>query len=110
ISVQGDSGQLKGATVRITGFASGEVLGFTAPAGSGITGGYASGVLTLSGTASATLYEQALESVTYTTQALGPHTITYTITDGLLSASTSSAVGVGTMALGALDGANGLSI
>ncbi|WP_347133188.1 hypothetical protein [Mycobacterium sp. DL] len=63
-----DSTSLEGATVEITGgFAAGDVLSFTAP--TGITGAYnsADGVLTLEGTASIALYEQALRSVTLST-------------------------------------------
>ena len=58
-------GNLTGATVSITNRASGDLLNFTNQGG--ITGSYnaATGVLTLSGTASLATYDTALESVTY---------------------------------------------
>src|SRR5205823_2123327 len=62
-----DNTSLTGATVSITAnFASGQdVLGFTNQ--NGITGSYnaATGVLTLSGTATVAQYQTALDSVTY---------------------------------------------
>ena len=83
-----DSANLTGATVSITGnFASGEdVLGFTTQ--NGITGSYdaATGVLTLSGTASVANYQAALDSVTYFNSSDNPsgatRTISYQVDDG----------------------------
>ena len=65
----------------------GETLAFTAPAGSGIAGSYSSvtGVLTLTGTASAASYQAALRSVTYQNSSDTPNaarTITFTVDDG----------------------------
>ncbi|KXW74419.1 hypothetical protein MPHL43070_00230 [Mycolicibacterium phlei DSM 43070] len=71
--VDDDSGFLSKATVAITvGRVSGDVLAFTPPAGSNITGSYNSstGVLTLTGTATVDEYEQALRSVTFYTPAV----------------------------------------
>src|SRR5690606_38513981 len=60
-----DSAMLTGATVRITDFLAGDVLSFIDQ--NGITGSYdaASGVLTLSGTATKEQYQAALRSITY---------------------------------------------
>ncbi|WP_159235009.1 hypothetical protein [Mycolicibacterium vanbaalenii] len=80
-----DSTSLQGATVAITGgFLAGDVLSFTAP--TGITGSYdsAEGILTLEGTASIALYEQALRSVTLSTgsEALASlKTLSFNVTD-----------------------------
>jgi uncharacterized delta-60 repeat protein len=76
------SATINGATVSITaGFASAEdVLGFTNQ--NGITGSYnsATGVLTLTGTASVADYQTALESVTYANTNVIPDTTTRTVT------------------------------
>jgi autotransporter passenger strand-loop-strand repeat protein len=60
-----NSPTLVGAAVSITGFLSGDTLNFVNQ--NGITGAYnaATGVLTLSGTATVAQYQQALRSVTY---------------------------------------------
>jgi hypothetical protein len=77
----GDRPNLVGATVAITsGFAAGEdVLGFTDQ--NGITGSYnpATGVLTLTGAASAANYQAALRSVTYRETSADPSTVSRTI-------------------------------
>ncbi|MFK4723649.1 VCBS repeat-containing protein [Bradyrhizobium niftali] len=83
-----DSTNLTGATVSITAnFASGQdVLGFTTQ--NGITGSYnaATGVLTLSGTATVAQYQAALDSVTYFNSSDNPsgatRTISYQVDDG----------------------------
>src|SRR6185437_11658635 len=83
-----DSTNLTGATVSITGkFASGQdVLGFTTQ--SGISGSYnaATGVLTLSGSASVAAYQTALASVTYSNTSDNPsgltRTVSYQVNDG----------------------------
>jgi VCBS repeat-containing protein len=83
-----DTGMLTGATVSISGgFASGEdVLGFVAQ--NGIVGSYnaATGVLTLSGSASVADYEMALQSVTYANSSDNPsgatRTISFQVDDG----------------------------
>src|SRR5439155_991423 len=76
-----DSANLTGATVSITAnFASGQdVLGFTSQ--NGITGSYvaATGILTLSGTATVAQYQTALESVTYFNSSDNPSGLTRTI-------------------------------
>jgi hypothetical protein len=58
-------GNLTGATITVGGFISGDVLNFTSQ--NGISGSYnaASGVLTLSGTATIAQYKTALDSITY---------------------------------------------
>ncbi|MEW5813470.1 MAG: hypothetical protein AB1925_28935, partial [Actinomycetota bacterium] len=59
-----DSTTMTGAVVSIVGGATaGATLNFTAPAG--ISGSYSGGILTFTGTASLTSYQQALRSVTY---------------------------------------------
>src|SRR5205085_2252982 len=83
-----DSTTLSGATVSISGnFASGQdVLGFTNQ--NGITGSYnaATGVLTLSGTASVANYQAALRSVSYFNSSENPsgatRTISFQVNDG----------------------------
>jgi hypothetical protein len=75
-------GNITGATVTIgTGFASPEdVLSFANQLG--ITGSYnaASGVLTLSGSASAADYQTALRAVSYSNTSENPSTLTRTVT------------------------------
>ncbi|MCK1293045.1 VCBS domain-containing protein [Bradyrhizobium sp. 30] len=83
-----DSTNLTGATVSITtNFASGQdVLGFTNQ--NGITGSYnaATGVLTLTGSATVANYQAALRSVTYSNSSDNPsgatRTISYQVDDG----------------------------
>jgi large repetitive protein len=86
-------GNLHGATVSIgTGFVIGDVLNFTAQ--SGITASYtaATGVLTLSGTASLATYQAELDSVTFSTSATtaGSRTINWVVSDGSTSHGTSA--------------------
>jgi hypothetical protein len=89
-----DDVDLEGARVEITGgFASGDQLGFTDQ--NGITGSYnsATGVLTLSGTASEANYQAALRSVTYSHSPGNPsgsRTIAFTVSDGELDSSSAS--------------------
>ena len=83
-----DDTQLEGATVAITsGFVSGEdSLSFANQ--NGITGSYnaATGILTLSGTATVAAYETALQSVAYANSSDAPsgadREITFTVSDG----------------------------
>ena len=83
-----DSANLAGATVRITGnFVSGQdVLGFSNQ--NGIAGSYnaATGVLILTGQASVTQYQAALQSVSYFNSSDNPsgqtRTISYQVNDG----------------------------
>ena len=68
-----DSTQLTGATVSITeGLTSGDTLAFTNQ--NGISGSYANGVLTLTGTATLAQYQSALRSITFTTTNDDPTT------------------------------------
>lgn len=84
-----DNANLTGATVAITGaFSSGQdVLGFT-NAGT-ISGSYngATGVLTLTGTATVAQYQAALRTVTYDNSSDAPTTTTRTITFTVADAS-----------------------
>jgi hypothetical protein len=66
-----DGGTLNGATVTIAGgLLSGDRLNFTNQ--NGISGAYAAGVLTLSGTATVAEYQTALESVSYSYVGVDP--------------------------------------
>ncbi len=61
-----DSPNLSGATVSIiSGLAAGDVLTFTPPSGSAITGSYSGGTLTLTGTGTVAQYQEALQSVSF---------------------------------------------
>ena len=75
-----DSASLTGASVQITGnFQSGQdTLQLTDQ--NGITGSFAAGTLTLTGTATVAQYQTALRSVTYTNTSDTPSTATRTIT------------------------------
>jgi hypothetical protein len=92
-----DSANLAGATVAVTaGFAAGQdVLGFADQ--NGITGSYnaATGLLTLTGSASVASYQTALRSVTYFNSSgspsTAPRTVTFTVNDGSPSNNTGSA-------------------
>jgi VCBS repeat-containing protein len=91
--------QISGATVTIgnANLVTGDTLGFTAQ--SGISGSYNSGtgVLTLSGTATAAQYQTALRSVTYSSSSDDPtvnatkldRTVTWVVTDAQSLAATS---------------------
>ncbi len=93
-----DSSNLAGATVRITGnFASGQdVLGFSDQ--NGIAGSYnaATGVLVLTGQASVTQYQAALQSVSYFNSSDNPsgqtRTISYQVNDGSAQSNLSNVV------------------
>ena len=98
----GDDTNMESATIAITGnFINGEdVLAFTNA--NGITGSYdaATGVLTLTGSATKADYEAALESITYTnssdTPTEGAKTISWTINDGESDSNTvTSTINVG---------------
>jgi VCBS repeat-containing protein len=81
-----DSALLRRATVTITNMAAGDVLSFTPTAG--ITGSYNSktGVLTLNGSASPSLFQSVLRSVTFANTSNTPVTdnrvLTLTVSDG----------------------------
>jgi VCBS repeat-containing protein len=89
----GDSTTLTGATVTITDRVNGDVLAFTNQ--NGISGSYAAatGVLTLTGTASLAHYETALRSVTYSSTSDNPATgvgnadrvVAFAVSDGTLA-------------------------
>ncbi|MEH2333752.1 FG-GAP-like repeat-containing protein, partial [Nostoc sp.] len=84
-----DSPNLSSATVSITnGLASAEdILAFTNQ--NGITGSYTNGVLTLTGSATVTQYQTALQSVTYQNSSENPsttaRTISFVVNDGSLN-------------------------
>ena len=95
-----ESSQLKSATVTITGgFLAGDALNFANQ--NGITGSYnaATGVLTLSGTASLAAYQAALDSVTFSSTAADPtsggadtaRTVSFQVNDGVQPSSSLSA-------------------
>lgn len=82
-----DSTNLTGATVSITsGFdAVNDVLAFTTQ--NGITGSYAAGILTLTGSATIADYNTALQSITFEnlfiTESTAARDISFTVTDGV---------------------------
>ena len=86
------SSEIFSATVTITGgLLAGDQLDFTNQ--NGITGSYSSGVLTLSGVASASAYQAALNSVAFSSTALDAtnggadmsRTVTFSVTDAVQS-------------------------
>jgi Ca2+-binding RTX toxin-like protein len=83
-----DSAVASRALVRISNVFPEDLLSFTAPAGSGISGSYnaANGTLTLLGNAPMALYQAALRSVSYTNSSASPNTssrqVTFQIDDG----------------------------
>ncbi len=81
---------IPGFTVAVaTNFSSGDMLSYTGTLPSGVTAGYASGtgILTFSGSASATDYQALLRTVTFTTTSAstGNRTITFRASDGVSS-------------------------
>jgi hypothetical protein len=96
----GDSTNLTGATVAITGglVSAEDTLAFTNQLG--ITGSYDSGtgVLTLTGTATVASYQTALRSVTYRNgsenPSIGARTVTFGATDGTTSGSATRGITV----------------
>ncbi|HEX2053501.1 MAG TPA: Ig-like domain-containing protein, partial [Actinomycetota bacterium] len=86
--VDADAGAtITGATVRITSnFAPGQdILALAGTHGPGITATFSGDTLTLSGTASISAYQAALQEVTYANSSEGPstliRTVTFTVTD-----------------------------
>ena len=79
-----DSARLTGATVTISGGLAEDVLTFTPR--TGITGSYAAGTLTLSGSATVAAYQAILRSVAYSNSSdrpdIAPRTVIFTINDG----------------------------
>ena len=65
VMVSSSGSDLSGATETIGNYQSGDTLNFTNQ--NGISGSYASGVLTLSGSATPAQYQAALQSVTFST-------------------------------------------
>ena len=86
-----DSTEFSGATIQITGNfeANTDILAFTDQ--NGLTGVYdaATGILTLSGSASNTDYQTALRSITFSSTSEDPseldRTVSFTVTDGVLA-------------------------
>ena len=79
-----------GATVTISAstLESGDTLSFTSPSGSGISGVYSGGVLTLSGTATVAQYQAALQSVTFsnaTNPSITTRSISIVAVDGTMT-------------------------
>jgi hypothetical protein len=92
-----DGANLKGATVRIqSGFTPGDTLAVGTPGGLSVSYNSATGVLTLSGTASVATYQAALRSVTFVTTSEDPtsvsttRTLQWQATDSANATSTSS--------------------
>ena len=85
-----DDTNIESATVQITsGFSTGQdVLAFTAATGVDITGAYdsATGILTLTGSATLEQYQEAIRSITYANTSDDPsttdRTVSFTINDG----------------------------
>lgn len=88
-----DSTRMTGATVSISGALAEDVLTFTAR--TGITGSYAAGTLTLSGSATVAAYQAILRSVAYSNTSerpnTTPRTITFTVNDGGAANATATA-------------------
>jgi large repetitive protein len=80
-----DSSNLTGATVTLTNFVAGQDL-LSIAVQNGISGVFANGVLTLSGSASVANYQTALRSITYTNSSSNPditdRNLDITVTDG----------------------------
>ncbi|MGE2836950.1 beta strand repeat-containing protein [Mycobacterium sp. SMC-4] len=76
-----DSGRLSGATVRITDADADDVLAVDALLPAGVDVEFANGVLTFSGSATVAQYRELLASVTFTSQASGVKTVSFTVTD-----------------------------
>lgn len=77
-----DSVNLTGATITITGYHAGDLLNFSNTAN--ITGNFADGTLTLSGTDTVANYEIALRSITYVSSSTNPaeRIVDFQVTDG----------------------------
>jgi VCBS repeat-containing protein len=83
LTVADPDSQIAGATVTVSSATADDRLAFSSQLG--ITGSYAAGTLTLSGTASPANYQTALRSVTYANLSDSPpaaRTITFQVTDG----------------------------
>jgi hypothetical protein len=89
VSVSSSDGNLTGATVSISAatLQPGDTLAFTSPNGSGISGVYSGGVLTLSGTATVAQYQAALQSVTFasTSASTATRSISIVAIDGAVT-------------------------
>ena len=87
-----DGYYLASATVSIaSGMGTGDTLSFTNQ--NGITGVFSSGMLTLTGVASAANYQAALDSVTFSTTtstSATPRTIDWTVSDGVVTSPTTT--------------------
>lgn len=107
VVVDADSANLSGATVSITGnFQSGQdVLAFTDQ--NGITGSYdaATGVLTLSGSATVAQYQAALRSVTYANGSDTPNTASRTLSFQVSDGTATSTAATETLTLTAVNDA-----
>ena len=80
------SSNITGATITITNVKPGDVLSISGPLPAGISdGGFAGGVLTLTGTASLAAYETAIKQVVFSSASenpdTSPRTISVTATD-----------------------------
>ncbi|MGE2731644.1 Ig-like domain-containing protein [Mycolicibacterium vaccae] len=76
-----DSSQIRSATVTVTGYQPGDVLGYTAVLPAHVQADYTDGVLTFTGLASAAEYRQLLASVTLTSAQAGLKAVNFAVTD-----------------------------
>ena len=94
ITISSSETDLSGATLTISAgtLQPGDTLSFTSPVGSGISGSYAAGVLTLSGNATPAQYQTALQSVTFssTSNSTAARDISIVALDNNLHAITAS--------------------
>ncbi|MGE2737028.1 Ig-like domain-containing protein [Mycolicibacterium vaccae] len=86
-----NSTHLRAATVTVDGYRDGDILGFDPALATGISGSYADGVLTLTGTATLAQYQALLRTVTLTSAEAGLKTVTFAVTDADGAASTVTA-------------------
>ena len=95
VTVSSNGSNLTTATVTISNgtLQSGDTLSFTSPLGSGITGAYAGGALTLSGNATVAQYQAALQSVTFSdtsNASTAARSISFFAADGNLNSNTAA--------------------
>ncbi len=96
VTVTSSDTDITGASETITNYQSGDTLNFTNQ--NGITGNYASGVLTLSGSATPAQYQTALQSVTFSTTSTNTTTRTVDVyADDSAAIPTTSNEGVDTV-------------
>ncbi len=92
VTITSTDSNLTGATVTIASPQSGDTLNFTSPTGSGISGSYSGGVLTLSGNATPIQYQAALQSITFSTSSngLATRSLSIVVLDNSLTSGTAA--------------------